>query len=86
MIDFIDATFNCSSSFNIYWRQNFNASDGHPFVLVMKEFIFVLIIVRWLAIALTTLLIRTATVPLLINQLKSTSKLSVSLFISCCLL
>ncbi|XP_024019666.1 mitochondrial inner membrane protein OXA1 [Morus notabilis] len=30
----------------------------------------------WLAIALTTLLIRTSTVPLLINQLKSTSKLS----------
>ncbi|GMN52959.1 hypothetical protein TIFTF001_022103 [Ficus carica] len=30
----------------------------------------------WLAIALTTLLIRMSTVPLLINQLKSTSKLS----------
>ena len=34
---------------------------------------------RWAAIALTTVLIRGATIPLLINQLKATSKLSVSL-------
>lgn len=38
---------------------------------------------RWASIALATLLIRGATLPLLINQLKATSKLTVSLIISC---
>lgn len=43
----------------------------------MKVF-YCLLLFRWAAIAITTLLIRTATVPILINQLKAMSKLAVS--------
>lgn len=39
--------------------------------------IFFLTSFRWAAIALTTLVIRGATLPLLINQLKATAKLTV---------
>jgi len=39
--------------------------------------LLLLLCIRWSAIIVTTLLIRTATVPLLINQLKTTSKLTV---------
>ena len=42
-----------------------------------KLFTALLLCIRWAAIALTTLVIRTATVPLLVNQLKATSKLTV---------
>jgi membrane protein insertase Oxa1/YidC/SpoIIIJ len=34
-------------------------------------------VVRWVCIALTTFIIRIATVPLLVNQLKATTKLRV---------
>lgn len=50
----------------------------HLVKVVLFWFLSFCICFRWAAIVVTTLLIRSCTVPLLVNQLKATAKLTVS--------